>query len=127
VTVAVADGVGDAAVPQFALQPIVENAIRHGVFGRPSAGRIRIAAARTGDLLELRVEDDGPGFAPAAADGIGLANTRARLAQLYGASGRLTTRNGHDGGAVVTLSLPFREAQAGDQAVEAHAAADAGR
>jgi hypothetical protein len=115
------------AVPQFALQPIVENAVRHGLFGSAAAGRIWIAAARWGDLLALRVEDDGPGFAAGAADGIGLANTRARLAQLYGASGRVVTGARPGGGAHVLLVVPYRETGAADGVAEEHAAADAGR
>jgi two-component system, LytTR family, sensor kinase len=127
VEIAVADGLQGAAVPPLALQPIVENAIRHGLFGSADAGRLRIAAARVGDVLELRVEDDGPGFAPAAADGIGLTNTRARLAQLYGQAGRLVTSNRPGGGALVVVSLPYREVDVPGPVAEEHAALDARR
>jgi two-component system, LytTR family, sensor kinase len=120
VEVAVPAALDDAAVPPLALQPLVENAVRYGLFGRASAGRIRISAERAGDALELRVADDGPGFAADASDGIGLANTRARLAHLYGARGTLDRANGREGGAVVTLRLPYRE-------MEAHGALDARR
>jgi sensor histidine kinase YesM len=106
----------DAAVPQMVLQPVVENAIRHGVGKSSSAGRIKIGAVRVNDALELRVEDDGLGFSPGAAggnhstvsQGIGLANTRARLQQLYGEEARLTTGNGEPHGAVVTIIFPYR-------------------
>ena len=82
----------DAAVPQMILQPIVENAIRHGIARSSAAGQIRISASRTGDTLEIDVQDDGPGFPAAHSSntrGIGLANTRARLEQLYGDAARL--------------------------------------
>ncbi|HEY4564143.1 MAG TPA: histidine kinase, partial [Thermoanaerobaculia bacterium] len=100
----------DAAVPHLGLQPIVENAIRHGIGNRSAAGRLRIHAARVGDLLEIRVEDDGPGLPPGGpgSQGIGLANTRARLRQLYGDAAGLTLENGAGGGAVATLTLPYR-------------------
>ena len=78
----------DAAVPHMALQPLVENSIRHGVGQRATPGVIVIrAASRCGDALHVSVQDDGPGFgAPGAGGGLrlGLANTRARLNQLYG-------------------------------------------
>jgi LytS/YehU family sensor histidine kinase len=95
------------------LQPIVENAIRHGIGRKSSAGQLQIAACLVGQTLEVTVRDDGPGFAPPDASrvpGIGLANTRARLAQLYGEAGRLTVENGGQGGAVVTMVIPFRVA-----------------
>ena len=109
----------DAAVPHMALQPIVENSIRHGIGRRANAGRIRIRAERRGDSLQVEVQDDGPGFgAPDVAGagdasglGLGLANTRARLRQLYGDAGELRARDGAEGGAVVTLVLPFHLAE----------------
>jgi two-component system LytT family sensor kinase len=103
----------DAAFPHMGLQPIVENAIRHGIGRSSAAGKIRISASRVNQTLEVRVQDDGPGF-PAGnfslSRGIGLANTRARLNQLYGAAGQLTVENGEDCGAVVTMVLPYRAA-----------------
>jgi two-component system, LytTR family, sensor kinase len=105
--------VQDAAVPQFALQPIVENAIRHGIGASGSAGKIVIIARRVGDTLEIRVEDDGPGLARQSdlnEKGIGLTNTRARLEQLYGSAARLTLQNAEGGGAAVTMILPFHTA-----------------
>lgn len=101
----------DAAVPHMALQPIVENAIRHGVGRRSKPGVITLHASRDGDRLRLQVRDDGPGFvgvSPACGRGLGLANTRARLRQLYGDAAELHTANGAAGGAEVTLLLPFR-------------------
>jgi len=107
-TISAAPGVLDAAVPHIGLQPIVENAIRHGIGRRSSAGRIDIEAYRRGDSLFVTVRDDGPGLQPNTnSQGIGLSNTRARLAQLYGAAGELSIVNG-DPGAIVTMRLPYR-------------------
>jgi signal transduction histidine kinase len=101
----------DAAVPNLILQPLVENAIRHGIAPRPGAGRVEIRARRAGDRLHLEVRDDGPGLAhPAGAhEGIGLANTRARLRQLYGAAHRFDLGNGDGAGLRVQVAIPFRE------------------
>ncbi|MEO5953518.1 MAG: histidine kinase [Chloroflexia bacterium] len=99
----------DALVPHLGLQPIVENAVRHGLGGSLGAVRIEIKAYRLGDQLQVTVCDDGPGFPSpnGAATGIGLANTRARLEQLYGDKGSLSTENGAVSGATVTMTLPF--------------------
>ncbi len=99
----------DAAVPQMGLQPIVENAIRHGIGQRSAAGKVRISVIKKGDTLELSVEDDGPGF-PAAvkADGIGLANTRERLRRLYGDAAKLIMERPEQGGARVRITFPYR-------------------
>ena len=122
----------DAAVPQMGLQPIVENAIRHGLGKSSAAGRIHIAAARVDDTMEIKVADDGPGLpgdAAPAGTGIGLANTRARLRQLYGDAAKLTMENGAQGGAVVTMKLPYRIAPelSGKEVMEIHALHDADR
>jgi signal transduction histidine kinase len=102
----------DAAVPHLCLQPIVENAIRHGVEAVGSAGRIVIAARRIDAQLQLTVQDDGPGFRHGqTGSGIGLANTRSRLAELYGGRAVVTTANAPGGGAMVTLTLPFRDCE----------------
>lgn len=101
-----------ASVPHLILQPIVENAIRHGIGKSSSAGRILISTARIEGSVEIRVQDDGPGFSRghcAEHEGIGLANTRARLQQLYGEDAGMEIGNGHGGGATVTLRFPFRD------------------
>ncbi len=101
----------DAAVPHMGLQPIVENAIRHGVGARATPGVISIRAHRNGGQLHVTVRDDGPGFNARCAQtgmGLGLSNTRARLKQLYGQDAELRTETGEAGGAIVTLVLPFR-------------------
>ena len=105
----------DAMVPSLILQPLVENSIRHGVEAREQAARITVDAERRGDRLRLSVTDNGPGFpdyvlTPLPGRGLGLANTRARLAALYGEDGRLTVATAPGGGALVTLDLPFRQA-----------------
>lgn len=100
----------DAAVPHMGLQPIVENAIRHGVGRRAGPGVIRISAAHAGDSLTITVRDDGPGFDAASGTaglGLGLANTRARLKQLYGDRSELRTGTASGGGAEVTMILPY--------------------
>lgn len=99
----------DAFVPNLLLQPLVENAIRHGIARKVSAGKVEIAARRLGDRLILQVSDDGPGLGTALAHGtgVGLANTRSRLEQLYGSQTGFELRNAVGGGAVATISLPF--------------------
>ena len=102
----------DARLPNLLLQPLVENAIKHGVSARPGAGRIEISARRENGTLNLRVRDDGNGL-PAysrpdcSRSGVGLANTRARLLQLYGDAQRFELANAEGGGCVVTISLPY--------------------
>jgi two-component system LytT family sensor kinase len=113
----------DAAVPYMALQPIVENALRHGIGRSSSAGSLRVAARRSAESLVIQIADDGPGLAGGTAPGrgIGLANTRARLEQLYGAPAHLTVENHPAGGALATMMLPFHFA-ATTVAQEVHAA-----
>jgi LytS/YehU family sensor histidine kinase len=105
----------DGLVPSLILQPLVENAIRHGIEPRAAAGRVDVRARLDGDALVVEVEDDGPGLSPDARGepngcGIGLANTRARLEQLYGDRQRLTLSNG-PGGLLVRVELPYRVGQ----------------
>ena len=102
----------EARVPHLVLQPLAENALRHGIGMRTASGVLRIGARRCGDALELTVRDDGPGlprdFDLEAARGIGLSNTRARLSQLYGEAGRLDIANAEGQGTVATVLLPWR-------------------
>ncbi|MBO0722447.1 MAG: histidine kinase [Blastocatellia bacterium] len=100
-----------AAVPSFALQQLVENAIRHGIAGRPDAGRLIITAFRSGDLLELTVEDDGLGIPEVFVmpPGHGLENTRERLRALFGERASLVLARRAEGGTIATLRAPYRE------------------
>jgi sensor histidine kinase YesM len=101
-----------AAAPQLILQPLVENALRHGIARRADAGLLEIAARRDGDTLVLTVRDDGPGLDPARASaGVGLANTRARLSALYGDRASLEIANAASGGVVASIRLPYHEAE----------------
>jgi LytS/YehU family sensor histidine kinase len=98
-----------ARVPRLLLQPLVENAIRHGVSQRAAAGSIEVAARCQADTLLLRVSDDGPGLLDGLkSSGIGLRNTRERLEQLYPRQHRFELVNQSPGGLAVTLTLPLR-------------------
>lgn len=103
----------DAQVPNLLLQPLVENAIRHGIGPRPVPGIIEIGAQREGESLTLTVRDNGPGLNGKHLNGkrgIGLQNTRARLKQLYGDNHRFEIANAPNGGLLATITIPFREA-----------------
>jgi two-component system LytT family sensor kinase len=100
-----------AAVPGFAVQHLVENALRHGIARRTDAGRVIVTARRDGDMLEISVEDDGPGAAPGSIDvsGHGLENTRERLRTLYGGRASLVVTAAGPRGTVARLRIPYRE------------------
>lgn len=100
----------DARAPYLILQPIVENAIRHGIAPRSTLGTVEIRADCKNDRLILEVRDDGPGISPdrIPKDGVGISSTRARLERLYGAAHQFELRNAAEGGLVVTLAIPFR-------------------
>lgn len=95
-----------APLPPMLLQPLVENAIRHGLEPKVAGGSLRIAARREGARLLLSVTDDGLGFAGAPGDGVGLSNIRARLAALFGPAARLDLRSGVGAGVTATLEIP---------------------
>lgn len=103
------DDTQDALVPNLILQPIVENALEHGVNRAAGEGRIEIAARRDGKRLLLTVRDNGPGLDTLNESGVGLANTRARLAQLYGTEAALTLTNAEGGGTIAAIALPYHE------------------
>ena len=102
-----------ALVPNLILQPLVENAIRHGIGKRSAAGLLEISARRENGRLWLHVRDDGPGIlvnrSKLVGAQIGLTNTRTRLQQLYGEGQTFELSNAVGGGAVATLAIPFRE------------------
>jgi two-component system, LytTR family, sensor kinase len=104
----------DASVPNMLLQPLVENAVRHGIARREAGGRIDILARRVNGHLELAVADNGPGLAvsseAAFRRGVGLSHTRARLHQLYGPAHFLVLSESGSGGLQVSLSIPYRPA-----------------
>jgi sensor histidine kinase YesM len=104
-----ATDVSDALVPHMVLQPIVENAVRHGLGRSERSVSIHICAQKHGDQLRLQVSDDGPGSLSPAFEGtgIGLANVRRRLFHLYGSNAFLTAVNRTPQGAEVTIQLPF--------------------
>ncbi len=108
-----------ARVPHLILQPLVENAIIHGVLARPEGGRVEIRSWRGHEVLHLEVCDDGPGLPREAPgrrrEGVGLANTRARLRHLYGEDQRLELQNATPG-VVACLDIPFRTAEAPHEA-----------
>ena len=95
-----------AAVPRFAIQHLVENAIRHGIAKRPGAGRIALTARRDRDTLVVTVEDDGVGVAADAPPDRGIANTRERLRVLYGEAATLAVEAARPHGTIATLRVP---------------------
>jgi two-component system LytT family sensor kinase len=107
----VQDTLLSAAVPSFALQHLVENAIRHGIARHPDAGLLLVTADRVGDMLEITVIDDGVGMDPAAEipPGHGIDNTRERLRALYGDKASLEIAPRAEGGTIATLKVPYRE------------------
>ena len=99
-----------AMVPSLVLQPLVENAIRHGMEGRTDKGHVVVRAERRDGRLRLEVSDDGPGLSarPQPGTGLGLANTRERLARLYGAEAGIDTAQVDGRGTSVRVTIPFR-------------------
>jgi two-component sensor histidine kinase len=100
----------DALVPHLLFQPLVENAIRHGIARRMSAGTVSVTVRRADAYLGLEVEDDGAGLRPNAfaAGGVGLRNTMARLRQLYGDRHTFEIGPGRADGTVVRIRIPLR-------------------
>jgi two-component system, LytTR family, sensor kinase len=112
VSVHAEDGLLDIMVPSFLLQPLVENAIRHGVAPRLSGGHVEVTAARNGSMLKLRVRDNGVGLTPDwrldRNSGVGLGNVISRLEHLYGQRDLLHIAAVASGGVEVQLDLPVR-------------------
>jgi two-component sensor histidine kinase len=111
IDVKIGDEARDALVPNLILQPLVENAVKHGVDKVSGTGKIRILARRDNDRLVLSVSDNGPGpqrIARLDEAGVGLANIRQRLEQLYGSAQSLTLAEAPSGGTVAQIVMPFR-------------------
>lgn len=105
------DKAHDVHVPTFILQPLIENAIRHGIERTSLSGLITLTIIRATNKLRITIRDNGPGFQPkphqSDRTGIGLDNTRQRLDRLYGASATLKLSNPPEGGCLVALELPM--------------------
>jgi two-component system, LytTR family, sensor kinase len=109
-TITATDDVKRALVPNLILQPLVENALKHGVSAADGRGHVEVSAARSGDQVVLTVRDHGPGVAGTETDnGVGLSNTIARLDQLYKAKQRFSLKPAPDGGTVAEIRLPYHE------------------
>lgn len=106
-----------AQVPSFILQPLVENAIRHGIAPRAAPGAIEISSVRDNGFVRLQISDNGAGLRTPNREGIGLANTRARLEQIYGQGHGFDIGQPTDGGFRVTIRIPFKTMPDGDTAI----------
>jgi two-component sensor histidine kinase len=106
------DDVRNALVPNLVLQPLVENALKHGVTAIEGPGHIEITARRDGNSIVLTVRDNGPGPAKPNIDGLGLRNTTARLSQLYGETQSFALRPAAGGGTIAEVRLPYHVAGA---------------
>jgi LytS/YehU family sensor histidine kinase len=102
----------DARVPHLILQPVVENAIKHGASQVRGVGRIALRARRDDDRLVLTVTDNGPGLPPDQEEGVGLRNVRARLEALYGVEQAVRLTSAPEGGTRATLELPHHTGKA---------------
>jgi two-component system, LytTR family, sensor kinase len=111
IRIEIPDALSGAYVPNLILQPIVENALEHGVARASGEGKLDIEGQRDGDSLILTVRDNGPGIEGSPSSGVGVANTRARLAQLYGGAASLTLNGPAGGGTSATIVLRFHEAK----------------
>jgi len=114
VMIAIDEDAIDAQVPSLILQPMVENAMHHGIEPHSRMGRIEILGSRRGDNLVLTISDNGTGIPDGGLkrEGIGVANTRARLAELYGAHQKFEMANRPEGGLCVSITLPYSPSEA---------------
>jgi len=107
-SIEVPKALASARVPPMVLPTLVENAIKHGLSPLPEGGRIDIRAASDGDRhLVIEVADNGAGFSASGGSGVGLANTRSRLAALYGAEASLSLAMVEPRGVMATIRLPL--------------------
>ena len=114
-------------VPALALQSLVENAVVHGLAPSPRGGTLTLVARREGDALRLVVRDDGVGLAPGHREGVGLSNTRERLARLHGEAARFLLDGAPGRGTTVELLLPWATAPGADDDADDHPHPDRGR
>jgi two-component sensor histidine kinase len=113
VSIAIDPDVRQAMIPNLLLQPLVENAIRHGIEPRACGGSVAIRASRDSGRLMMTITDDGVGLRDQRSSkghGIGVANTRERLSRLYGGQHKFVIREAASGGVVVEIEIPFRRA-----------------
>jgi two-component system LytT family sensor kinase len=96
-------------IPNLILQPIVENAIRHGIAPRSSPGTVEISTMKNNGMLRVLIKDNGPGLSDGFKEGVGLSNTKARLQQSFGDSYRFILENVPTGGAEVILEIPAHD------------------
>lgn len=127
VEISVAPDVKYASVPSLFIQPLVENAIRHGISRRASGGKITVSAGKAGEQLEIRVLDDGVGLPPGwelgTSSGLGLSVTRERIAGLHNGSSRFSVMNRAEGGTEVRIALPLKlTAERAGESARGHAA-----
>ena len=128
VEIAVAPDAHDALVPNLLLQPLVENAIQHGIAPRAAPGCIQVRSWRDGDTLHLQVRDDGvgpPGDGASIKEGVGLGNARARLERLYGPRYRFEARGVPGAGFTARITIPYRSS-ASEASLPTHATAAGG-
>jgi two-component system LytT family sensor kinase len=104
----------DLLVPNLVLQPLVENAVRHGIAPHPAGGRIEIGARSKGSALVIEVTDDGNGCPGEIREGGGISMTRARLERLYGSEFRFDVGNAPDRGFRVSLTIPRHTEESGE-------------
>ena len=104
----------DALVPNLILQPLAENAVRHGISRRAQGGRVQISSARDNGTLKLSIRDDGPGLPErnGTKSGVGLANTRARLQRMYGDKQHFSLHSSAGEGVLVEVEVPFNTCEA---------------
>jgi two-component system, LytTR family, sensor kinase len=112
VSIAIDEDAIDGQVPSLILQPMVENAMHHGIEPHSRIGRIEVKGVRSDNKLILKIKDNGTGMPEGGfkREGIGVANTRARLAELYGTSQKFEMANNPEGGLCITITIPYSTA-----------------